>query len=91
MNVINADKNADKPFYLSMLIKLNFSCLIDADRLDASWAENDEMYSSELPEGEDLLSNLEKKISELQAKENTAMSVLRKKYRMIVKRRVYAI
>lgn len=78
MNIINSDKNADKLFYISMLIKLAYSCLVDADRLDAFLVENSELYSSNTPEWDDLISNLEMKISELQAKEQSKMSILRK-------------
>lgn len=79
MSIINSDENADKPFYMSMLIKLAYSCLVDADRLDAFFAENKEQYLPAAPEWDDLISNLEKKISKLQAKEQSKMSMLRKK------------
>lgn len=79
VKIINSDKNADKPFYMSMLIKLAYSCLVDADRLDAFFVENSELYSSTVPEWNDLILNLEKKISKLQDKEQSKMSILRKK------------
>lgn len=78
MEIINVDKNADKPFYLSMLIKLVYSCLVDADRLDAYLAESGNIYLSEPINWDCFISKLEEKLSKLQAKEQTKMSVLRK-------------
>ena len=78
MKIINADKNADKPFYLSMLIKLIYSCLIDADRLDAYLVESGNVFSPASPNWDYLISKLEEKLSKLQAKEQSKISVLRK-------------
>lgn len=78
MKIINADKNADKPFYLSMLIKLVYSCLVDADRLDAYLAESGNIFSPAPPNWNYLISKLEEKLSKLQAKEQSKMSALRK-------------
>lgn len=79
INIINADENADKPFYLSMLIKFAYSCLIDADRLDAYLTENDKVYSEIPPDWDYSISKLEKKISDLQLKDQSGMSLIRKR------------
>lgn len=77
-DILNVDKNADIRFYLSMLIKLVYSCLVDADRLNASGVGNGEVYSPILPEWDNLILKLEEKLTQLQAKEQSEMSVLRK-------------
>ncbi len=79
IKIINADKNADKPFYISMLIKLVYSCLVDADRLDAFLSENSELLLPVMSNWDNLIAKLESKISKLQAIEQSKMSMLRKK------------
>ena len=79
INILNADKNADKPFYLTMLIKFAYSCLIDADRLDAFLFEQKQVYSPTVPKWDYFISKLEKKIYELQSGEQSEMSIIRKK------------
>lgn len=79
IQVINSVQNADKPFFISMLIKLAYSCLVDADRLDAFLAENSEQYSPVAPEWDNLIAKLENKISKLQTDQQSKMSILRKK------------
>lgn len=79
MNIINSDENADKPFFISMLTKLAYSCLVDADRLDAYLSESGETYSSVPPDWDYFISKLEEKLCRLQAKSQLEMSILRKK------------
>lgn len=61
-----------------MLIKLIYSCLIDADRLDAYLVESGNVFSPASPNWDYLISKLEEKLSKLQAKEQSKISVLRK-------------
>ena len=57
--VVNFIKNApDKWFGMSMMIKILYSCLIDADRLDAFLFESESSYAPEDPDWEALLSKL---------------------------------
>jgi len=79
MNILNTVENVDRPFFISMLTKLVYSCLVDADRLDAYLSESGEIYSSVQPDWDYFISKLEEKLSELQSKTLSEMSVLRKK------------
>jgi len=49
----------DKAFALSMLIKLAYSCLVDADRLDAYLHENNEKQPLHQPDWEGMLQSLQ--------------------------------
>ena len=56
-------KDSDQAFGLSMLIKLVYSCLIDADRLDAFLFDSGQQYKPNPPDWSGLLANLEKMLS----------------------------
>jgi len=75
-------KAPDKAFAITMLTKIIFSCLIDADRLDAYLFENEATYSPQPPDWQMPLSNLEAHIAGL-AVQNTnldpQMSTLRER------------
>ena len=76
------NKSPDKAFAISMITKFLYSCLIDADRLDAYLFENEAAYSPEPPDWQMLLSNLEAHIAGLAAQNNNAdpeMSALRER------------
>jgi len=73
---------SDKPFAMFMLTKLIYSCLVDADRLDAHLFESQQTYE-EFCEGEKIKPNwvmlqeaLEKYLSQLT--DNSEMAVLRR-------------
>jgi CRISPR-associated endonuclease/helicase Cas3 len=79
ISAINVGENSDKPFFLSMLTKLAFSCLIDADRLDAYLAETDKSHTSPtVPDWEQFISKLDSRLFEL-SKKRTPMTELRDK------------
>ena len=66
----------EKSFCMSMFIKLAYSCLVDADRLDAYYYESGENYSDKMPNWDALLAALECKLAEFTT--NSEMEQLRK-------------
>ncbi|MDR1753760.1 MAG: CRISPR-associated helicase Cas3' [Eubacterium sp.] len=80
VQVLNKARGADKPFFASMLIKLAYSCLVDSDRLDAYLFESDMNYLPAIPDWQEFITRLEKRVSELSAKnKNSQMTELRVK------------
>lgn len=61
-NIFKLDEG-DRVFGLSMLVKYAFSCLVDADRLDAYLSESGKAYVKENPPWSELITNLSKYIS----------------------------
>jgi len=57
------EKAPDKLFAMTMLTKLLYSCLVDADRLDAYLFESGESFSPEVTKWDELLSRLETHLS----------------------------
>ena len=79
MDIMNTAEQGDRPFYLSMLVKLFYSCLVDADRLDAFLSESGEVYTPVLPDWDKFILKMEEELSSLQAEKQTEMSILRNK------------
>jgi CRISPR-associated endonuclease/helicase Cas3 len=69
----------EKLFGLSMLTRLLFSCLVDADRWDAFQAENGTRAEDETPDWGDYLSRLERSLAEFENEPETEMSQLRRR------------
>lgn len=68
----------DRPFALGMLTKLLYSCLVDADRLDAYLFESAETYAPKAPDFGGLLARLENFLAAKTAgAPKSQMSVLR--------------
>lgn len=57
------EKAPDKAFALSMLTRLVYSCLVDADRLDAYLFESDTEYRPEQPDWAAMLACLERRLA----------------------------
>ncbi len=62
-------------FFLSMLTKFIYSCLVDADRLDAMLSESGARYMPEKPDWDGMLARLEKKLNAF--KSDSEMNALR--------------
>ena len=66
----------DKAFAITMITKLLYSCLVDADRLDAYLFESGESYSPEATKWDELLCRLETHLAGLPSE--SEMSALRR-------------
>ncbi|MCL2163475.1 MAG: CRISPR-associated helicase Cas3' [Oscillospiraceae bacterium] len=64
LTIFDAVPAKEKWFCMSMLTKLAYSCLVDADRLEAWFSESGESYSGEMPDWDALLLALERKLTE---------------------------
>ncbi len=64
-------------FAVSMLTKLIFSCLVDADRLDAYLFESGKSYSEQTADWDEMIAQLSKKLAEFD--EESDISSMRKK------------
>ena len=62
--IVSKMPKVDKIFYVSMLTKYLYSCLVDADRLDANPSEREKPYESNKPDWNGMLSTLERKLAE---------------------------
>ena len=58
LSILEKVKDKNKGFAISMLTKLLYSCLVDADRLDAYLHENNEVYKTHTMDWEELSTNL---------------------------------
>ena len=76
-SILSLIPTKDKPFYISMLIKFVYSCLIDADRLDAYFSESGDSYSNDKPDWSMLLEKLTCKLEAY--KIHSEMDLLRKR------------
>ena len=64
------DKAPDKAFAMTMLTKLLYSCLVDADRLDAYLFESGKTYEPRAPDWSTMLTQLEKTLLQYASKQN---------------------
>jgi CRISPR-associated endonuclease/helicase Cas3 len=69
----------DKGFAVSMLTKLLYSCLVDADRLDAYLFESGETYCPKTPDWVQMLRLLEAHLAKFASEPRTEMASLREK------------
>lgn len=68
MSIISKYSNEEGYFSISMLTKYAYSCLVDADRLDAYFSESDSVYTEQIPDWSTLIVRLEQRLSELEIK-----------------------
>jgi CRISPR-associated endonuclease/helicase Cas3 len=72
----NNMREEERAFGLSMLVKLYYSMLVDADRLDAYLFESGQKYAEVKPDWDAMLSALSKRLAEF--KTDSEMAALRK-------------
>ena len=74
--VISKVHDDDKAFAWSMIIKMIYSCLVDADRLDAYLHENELTHVEHFPDWDKMLANLMIRLSKFSAE--TEVEIFRK-------------
>jgi CRISPR-associated endonuclease/helicase Cas3 len=75
--ILMAASEYDKPFWISMLTKFIYSCLVDADRLDAYLSDSGQQYSPENPDWDKMLSQLARRLSKFDSR--SEMGALRRR------------